>query len=94
MKIGYKTQQFFSEDGTRNVQFRDIIIFKQFPDGTIELNAGNWFTATTKKKINQQLPPMLEIGLKGYKWIVTTPFGDVQFKNQIRFDKNGRVRNE
>jgi hypothetical protein len=50
--IGKTATKVFNEDGITTVRYHDTDIV-QFTRGTIYLNTGGWFTATTKRRMNQ-----------------------------------------
>lgn len=60
VKIQYK-------DGTKVIRYIDTDILT-FKNGTITLNAGEWFTRTTKKQMNKFLPKNYYVFQKKYKW--------------------------
>lgn len=56
---------------------------------SITLNAGGYYTVTTKKRINDSVP--VTVYQKNYDWLVSTNQGDVAFYSGLRVDYAGNL---
>ena len=54
-KIGVATIKTWHDDGTIMIRYHDTDVATKTPAGTVILNAGGWYTQTTKKRINAAL---------------------------------------
>lgn len=92
VEISKMTFQYHTDDA-RCVQLYDTVIFKQYRDGTIELNSGGFYTATTSKKINQQLPAGFKLFSKKGSWVLETPTGDLlPFVDGMKFNPSAMLQ--
>ena len=70
----------------------DVLTFHA--DNTVTLNAGGWYTATTKDRLNTYLPAGFGIWQEKGVWSLSTPAGRVRFFDGMRVDLDtGRVVN-
>lgn len=85
-KIAWNTYQYIDKEGNRKIRytFTDILTIK--PDGEMVLNSGGWQTQTTKKHINEFLPPKLRIKQRKGVWFI----GKTLFFDGMRL-KSGKV---
>ena len=67
------------------VRYHNTDVVK-FDSGWVMLDTGNWFTATTKLRMNQasnQFHLGYQVYQKDYKWYVVTPKGEtMEFKDR------------
>lgn len=61
-------------DGTRILIFHRTAVLRWLPDGSLDINA--WDSMTTRKRINDYLPPGLRIAVvDGNQWLVDSRHG-------------------
>ena len=77
----------YTVNGESRVRYVKTNIVTTLPDGTIILNAGDLHTITTKKRINEQLPPGYVLTQKDFQWFLN----GVPFENGMRIKANGRI---
>lgn len=72
----------------------DILIFS--PNGSVRLETGDWFTVTTKQRINRFMPNWFSLWQENYEWYVNnwTQNETVPFFNGMTFDyESGELLN-
>jgi hypothetical protein len=63
-----------SPDGTLTVRYHNTDVVTVYPNGRIVLDAGGWFTPTTKTRMNQasnQLGLGFTVFQKDFRWYVS-----------------------
>lgn len=80
------------QEGYIAVKLHNTEVVKIYPDNTYELNAGSWYSVTTKDRINSYSP--VRIYQKDYSWYVMQGNNeDVSFRNGIKVNQNGTIIN-
>ena len=60
----------------------DVVV--AYPDGSVVLRHGGWWTKTTKERINRYLPSGYTLYQKNYTWYLATPNGTLPFNSGMR----------
>ena len=85
-RIAHNTVK-YTVNGETRIRYVKTDIVTTLPDGTIILNAGDLHSATTKKRINEQLPPGYVLTQKDFQWFLN----GVPFENGMRIKASGRI---
>jgi hypothetical protein len=72
----------YSVGDTFVVRYHETDIVTYHADGTVELNAGRWLTASTRRHINECAP--VQVFQKARKWFVATGGKTLDFNNGMR----------
>lgn len=65
----------------------DVVTYR--PDGSVVLDNGGWFTATSKDRLTNFSPWL--VYQEARVWHVRLPGGDVEFERGMRITKDGKV---
>lgn len=67
-RLSAKAVKKIYENGFMVIYVDTVVYIENTKKGFLWMNAGNWYTATTKKHINDHLPTNLYIKQKNYEW--------------------------
>lgn len=68
-------------DGGYALRYHQTDVVTAYPDGSVKLDSGGWRTPTTKERINRYLPTGYVLYQKNNKWWISTPHGEIAFKD-------------
>lgn len=90
-KVGHNTIIHKNYDGDIAIKYHntDIVTINRLDN--IKLNNGNWYTSTTKGRLNQLVPPNVSIYAKKGEWRVKAANGEFPYKNGMIITADGNV---
>lgn len=90
-KVGHNTIIHKNYDGDIAIKYHntDIVTINRLDN--IKLNNGNWYTSTTKGRLNQLIPPNVSIYAKKGEWRVKAANGEFPYKNGMIITSDGNV---
>lgn len=90
-KVGHNTIIHKNYDGDIAIRYHntDIVTINRLDN--IKLNNGNWYTSTTKGRLNQLVPSNVSIYSKKGEWRVKAANGEFPYRNGMIITADGNV---
>lgn len=89
MQIGKTATSIYTEKGWTCVKYHGIVVVR-FNNTSIILNAGYWWTVTTKRRMNQtanQFDLRFRVFQKDFKWFVEKGGKVLDFVNGMKLER-------
>lgn len=76
------------------IQHHATPILTVWPDDTVQINNGGWYTSTTKARLNEYMSDLgipYSIHQRKYIWYITGPEGEALFSGKLIFNPEGKA---
>lgn len=91
--IAHSTLEYTDNNGDRVIRFHLTDIIRWSADGSITLNSGGTYSATTKKRFNDHLTGC-DVWQRNYQWYLTCEDGTFDYYDGISVTKDGYLTND